>query len=72
MELETMAAGKKIFMHSRELEEFPYPVEHPFNTSRADGVRKIISSMGLLAGSDRDEVPPKKIGRDVLEKFTGC
>ena len=56
-------------MHSRELEEFPYPVEHPFNTSRAGGVRKIVGSMGLLAGPDRAEVPPKKIGRDLLEKF---
>ncbi len=64
-----MAAGKKIFMHSRELEEFPYPAEHPFNTSRAAGVRKIISSMGLLAGSGRAEEPPRKIARGLLEKF---
>jgi len=60
---------KKIFMHSGELEEFPYPVEHPFKTSRAAGVRKIISSMGLLTGADRAEVAPKKISRDLLEKF---
>ncbi|RKY07189.1 MAG: acetoin utilization protein AcuC [Planctomycetota bacterium] len=60
-----------IFMHSGELKEFPYPVEHPFKTSRAAGVRKTISSMGLLAGADRAEVPPKKIGRDLLEKFHG-
>ena len=67
-----MAAGKKIFMHSRELEEFPYPVEHPFKTSRAAGVRKTVVSMGLLAGPDRAEVPPKLIGRDLLEKFHGA
>jgi len=67
-----MTAGKKIFMHSRELEEFPYPAEHPFNTSRAGRVRKIIDSMGLLAGYDRAEVPPKHIGRDLLEKFHGA
>jgi acetoin utilization protein AcuC len=66
-----MQATKKIFMHSGELEEFPYPVEHPFNTSRAGGVRKILDSMGLLAGADRAEVGPKKIGRGLLEKFHG-
>jgi acetoin utilization protein AcuC len=56
-------------MHSRELERFPYPVEHPFNTSRAGGVRKIVGSMGLLTGADRAEVPPKQVDRRVLEKF---
>jgi acetoin utilization protein AcuC len=58
-----------MFMHSRELEDFPYPVEHPFNTSRAGGVRKIIGSMGLLAGPDRQEVPPKQVDRGLLGKF---
>jgi acetoin utilization protein AcuC len=65
-------AKKKIFVHSRELEEFPYPVEHPFKTSRATGVRKIIDSVGLLTGPDREELPPKLIGRDLLEKFHGA
>jgi len=67
-----MTAGKKIFMHSRELEEFPYPVEHPFKTSRAAGVRKTVDSMGLLTGADMAEVPPKHVGRDLLEKFHGA
>jgi len=67
-----MTAGKKIFMHSRELEEFPYPVEHPFKTSRAAGVRKTVGSMGLLTGADRVEVPPKHVDRDLLEKFHGA
>ena len=56
-------------MHSAQLERFPYPVEHPFKTSRAAGVRKIISSMGLLTGPDRAEVAPEKVGRGLLEKF---
>ena len=64
-----MTTGKKIFMHSAQLERFPYPVEHPFKTSRAAGVRKIISSMGLLTGPDRAEVAPEKVGRGLLEKF---
>ena len=62
-------AKKKIFVHSRELEEFPYPADHPFNTSRAGRVRKIIDSMGLLAGPDREEVPPEHVDRSVLERF---
>jgi len=53
-----LVSKKKIFMHCRELEEFGYPAEHPFNTSRAGRVRKALHSMGLLAGGDRDELGP--------------
>jgi len=60
---------KKIFLHCPQLDEFPYPLSHPFNTSRAGKVRKVLDSMGLLSGADRAEVAPQPAAREVLEKF---
>ena len=44
----TVKTRKAVFIHSPELERYPYPPECPFNTSRAAKVRKIVDSMGLL------------------------
>ena len=58
-----------VFLHSPELEQYNYPSECPFNTSRASLMRKTIVSMDLLSGDDRIEVAPQKATRAELEKF---
>jgi acetoin utilization protein AcuC len=58
-----------VFIYSQELEKYPYPPEHPFNTIRAKRARDIINSMGLLSGTGRKEIPPEPIERVVLKKF---
>jgi acetoin utilization protein AcuC len=60
---------KSAFIYSWELEKYPYPAEHPFNTIRAKKVREIINSMGLLSGAGRREVAPEPVERVVLKKF---
>jgi len=60
---------KSIFIYSPQLEKYPYPPEHPFNTIRAGKTRKILNSMGLLSGSGRSEVAPVPAERVVLKKF---
>jgi acetoin utilization protein AcuC len=57
------------FIYSQELEKYPYPAEHPFNTIRAKRVRETAISMGLLSGSGRKEVAPEPAERVVLKKF---
>jgi acetoin utilization protein AcuC len=57
------------FIYSPKLEKYTYPPDHPFNTIRAKKTREIVNSMGLLAGPDRIEVPPKPADRLVLKKF---
>ena len=64
-----MPTRKAIFIHSRELEKYPYPPDHPFNTARAAKVRKILNSMGLLSGNGRQEVAPVPAERVVMKKF---
>jgi acetoin utilization protein AcuC len=58
-----------VFVYSQELEKYPYPPEHPFNTIRAKRVREIINSMGLLSGAGRRETAPEPVDRIVLKKF---
>ncbi|MBN1392985.1 MAG: acetoin utilization protein AcuC [Sedimentisphaerales bacterium] len=58
-----------VFIYSQELEKYLYPPEHPFNTIRAKRVRDIVSSMGLLSGEGKKEIPPEPIDRVVLKKF---
>jgi len=60
---------KSAFIYSKELEKYHYPPEHPFNTIRAQKVREIIDSLGLLSGDDIREVPPKPATRIELKKF---
>ncbi len=54
----TETTKKNVFIHSAELEQYPYPDACPFKTSRAGQVRAMLDSMGLLAGSDKAEVAP--------------
>jgi len=60
---------KAVFVHSPELEKFSYPEHCPFDTDRAGRVRKILNSMGLLAGDGRSEAAPAAAKREVLRKF---
>jgi len=64
-----MAKREAVFIYSGELEEYPYPPEHPFNTIRAKKVRERVNSMGLLSGSGRREAAPVAVERVVLKKF---
>jgi len=64
-----MAERKSIFLHSPELEQYGYPDACPFNTRRAGLTRKTAYNMGLLSGSDREEVAPVKANRAELEMF---
>ena len=60
---------KAVFIHSPQLEQYPYPPDSPFNTSRAGKVRNILNSMGLLSGPGISEVAPVAAERMVLKKF---
>jgi acetoin utilization protein AcuC len=60
---------KAVFVYSQELEEHPYPPDHPFNISRAKRTREIANSLGILSGDGRSEVPPVSAERVVLKKF---
>jgi acetoin utilization protein AcuC len=60
---------KAAFIYSKELEKYPYPPEHPFNTIRAKRVRETAASMGLLSGAGRREAAPEPVERVVLKKF---
>jgi acetoin utilization protein AcuC len=60
---------KAVFLYSSEFEKYRYPPDHPFNTSRAQKAREIVSSIGLLSGQGRKEVPSEPAERTVLKKF---
>ena len=64
-----MSGRKAVFLHSEQLERFPYPASCPFNTSRASGVCKLAGSMGLLSGANVKLIEPKPAQRPVLKKF---
>ncbi len=64
-----MEKRKAFFIHSPQLDEFPYPPDCPFNTGRASKVRSVLNSMNLLSGSGRKEILPEPADRIVLKKF---
>lgn len=61
--------ARHVFIHSEELEEYPYPESCPFNTSRAGRTRAQLISMGMFLDEDSAEVPPGRPGRAVLEQY---
>ncbi len=65
----TLATRKSIFIHSPQLEIYPYPPDCPFNTSRAGKTRKVLNSTGLLSGENISEIAPEPAERVVLKKF---
>jgi acetoin utilization protein AcuC len=64
-----LTARKAAFIYSSQLDEYRYPSEHPFNTSRAKKARQILKPMGLLDGTGRAEVAPIPVDQRTLEKF---
>jgi len=64
-----MKANRTAFIHCPEIEQYSYPPECPFNTSRAARARKMLASMGLLTGPRRDEVAPAPAERKELLTF---
>jgi acetoin utilization protein AcuC len=64
-----LSKREAVFIYSPELDKYPYPAEHPFNTIRAKRARDIINSMGLLSGAGRKEIASEPIERVVLKKF---
>lgn len=61
--------GKTVFVHSQQIEKYTYPPDCPFNISRAGKLRKVLNSIGLLAGDGISEIAPEPADRAVLEKF---
>lgn len=61
--------GKTVFVHSQQIEKYTYPPDCPFNISRAGKLRKVLNSIGLLAGDGISEIAPEPADRAILEKF---
>ena len=64
-----MKANRTAFIHGPQIEQYSYPQECPFSTSRAPQARKMLASMGLLSGPGRSEVAPTQAGREELLTF---
>ena len=60
---------KNIFLYNSQLENYPYPQGHPFNTSRAVRLRKLLLSLGLLSDPEIAEVAFEPADRITLKKF---
>lgn len=56
-------------MYGSELERYPYPVGHPFNTTRAKKTRDLAQSMGWLTEDGIREVTPVPADRQVLKQL---
>ena len=67
--IQNMMDRRAVFIYSGELERYPYPPEHPFNTVRAKKVRETVNSMGLLSRPNTKEAAPQAADRIVLKKF---
>jgi acetoin utilization protein AcuC len=64
-----LATKEKVFVHSDELKQYPYPSGFPFNVSRAGKTFQVLKSMGLLSGPGIRVVEPVAAERIVLKKF---
>ena len=64
-----MKTRKAVFLHTRDLEQYSYPENCPFNTERASMTRNTLASMGLLRGAGRSERAPENADRSDLERF---
>ncbi len=60
---------KSAFIYSEQFEKYPYPESCPFNTSRAGKTRKVLKSMGMLAGGSRVDVCQEQANEQILEIF---
>ncbi|MGD0807602.1 MAG: acetoin utilization protein AcuC [Anaerolineales bacterium] len=64
-----MSERNSIFLYTPELKKYPFPPDHPFNTSRAPKTYELIKSMGWLSGENTCAVEPVSAERSSLEKF---
>lgn len=64
-----MSAAGAAFIYSAEIEQYHYPPDCPFNTTRAGKARAILASLGLLAGGGRFEAPLRPAERREMLKF---
>jgi acetoin utilization protein AcuC len=64
-----MPERKSILLYSPEIQKYPFPPDHPFNTARAPKTYELIKSMGWLSGENQREVEPVSAERSALEKF---
>ena len=64
-----MSDHNKLFLYTPLLEVGGYPSTCPFNTHRAGQTRRIVESMGLLAGNGRREIEPVALTNEELSRF---
>jgi acetoin utilization protein AcuC len=64
-----MSERNSILLYTPELKKYPFPPDHPFNTSRAPKTYELIKSMGWLSGENTRAVEPVSAERSSLEKF---
>jgi acetoin utilization protein AcuC len=64
-----MPRRRSIFVYSPALERYPFPPDHPFNTSRAPKTHALVKSMDWLSGGDQTEIDCEPAPRSLLEKF---
>ncbi|MBE0537413.1 MAG: acetoin utilization protein AcuC [Phycisphaerae bacterium] len=58
-----------VFLHSDDLEKYPYPASCPFNTTRAGLTRRRLASLGLLTGSNKTEAAADPADRALAATF---
>lgn len=64
-----MLTGRKVFIHSSELDQYPYPAQVPYSSLRAGKTRQLLFSIGHLFGQDRGEVAPEPASDSILRAF---
>ena len=60
---------KAAFVYSPRFEQYRYPEDCPFKTTRAPRARHIAASMGFLSAANGVEVQPQDADRGALGKF---
>jgi acetoin utilization protein AcuC len=64
-----MPRRRSLFLFSQEIQKYPFPPDHPFNTTRAPKTRELIRHLGWLSGVDQIEVDCDPADRAEMEKF---
>jgi len=66
-----LADKEKKFIYSEEMEQYSYPPTCPFKTHRGAETKKILKSMSLLTGPDREVIAPVPTDKEGLMKYHG-
>lgn len=64
-----MSDNRLVFLHTPEIEAFPYPADCPFKTERAPLARRKLISLGLLGGPGQEEAVFRKATLDELARI---